>query len=281
MSEITDKKEIAGLQETLQKFVVAARVENTPGVVCGDGGVPFAVTTTTGREVNVVGRAGDLGQDMATAVAIMAYNERHGIGYDPRELVGKVGSTYAYEHGSFQFHTSDHVHAPEKITDCGDMHGKMTDERYQVSLDKVRAAIEASQELAQADDTGEIEEQTLGDREHEELGVILVTGRTHTLVHWLRAEDSDKLPAGTPEDILGMWFVIDSERGAARRRTVLEALGYSPEQVTEILEIKAAQDQVTNARLAVGKQVFGVNADNPDDIQIEYLGEVQEDGSVA
>ncbi len=268
IGEIPMPNEVQQLLPEVEKFAEAARVMNRDGVVCGDGGVVGVLEKTNGGKVEVAGRAGDLGQDLATIPAIMAYNQKHDVGYNVEELTGDVVGAYVETHGQFQFHTSDHVHFPDKITDCGDMHGKMSDENYGLDGSQVKKVIEQVQGLAKADESGEVEETTLGGRDHQEKGVLVVTGKTHSLVHWVQDGEGE-----------GMWFVLDPERAKTRRQAVLEHMGYSSEAVEEILAIKAGHDQVTNMRLAKGKHVFGVNVDteNP---EVSFMGTVQADGSI-
>ena len=199
--------------------------------------------TTNGDRVEVAGMAGDLGQDLATVPAVMAFNRRHGIAYDPIQLTRGIVDAYLGVHGTFQFHTSHHVHG-NKITDCGDMHGKMSDNDYGTDTGDVRSSIEFVQQMAREDRTPGVEETTLGDREHQEKGVIIVQGQTHSLTHWIQNGEGQ-----------GMWFVLDPERAQARRSAVLERMGYDQAQVEEIMAIKAQHDLVTNKRLAKGKHV--------------------------
>ena len=56
------------------------------------------------------------------------------------------------------------------------------------------------------------------------------------------------------------------------------ALEFEGEIVTQLEEIKAKQDQVTNSRLAEGKPVYGANVDIEGEPKIDYLGIVQKDG---
>ena len=269
MPEPIDPGQLEDLTQKVNAFARAARVENVVGSVCGDGGVTKTLLTTKGQEIAVAGFAGDLGQDLATVVAVMAYKKAHGRVYEPAALTREIAEAFAEAVGGFMFHTANHIEPPEKITDCGDMHGKMSDERYGLDREEVRRVIEAAQALAKEDVTGEIIEQTLGDRHHEEQGVLIVEGKTHSLVHWL--------PEG---DAAGMWFVLDPKRAKARREAVLASLGYESEAIEEITALKAKHDGVTNSCLAVGKQVFGVNVDDAKKIEVRYLGQVQEDGQM-
>ncbi len=272
MPESFSNGEVAQLQDKVEVFARAARVGNKVGTVCGDGGVTKEVRTTKGETVEVGGFAGDLGQDLATVFAIAAYNLRHNIEFDPKDLVGQVAAQYIKHHGQFQMHTAGHIHPPDRITDCGDVHGKMSVEfaqAYGLTPEIGRMIVESAQAFVQADEVGEFQEQDLGNREHEELGVLVVEGKTHSLVHWL--------PRG---EASGMWFVLDPDRARARRKAVLEHMSYSPVQVDEILTIKMEQDFVTNRRLALGKHVFGVNVDDPDNIRVHHLGQIQSDGRI-
>ena len=65
-----EQAKIEALKKQVENFIKLARVENRPGVVCGDGGVTVRVKTTTSQTVQVAGMAGDLGQDTATNPAV-------------------------------------------------------------------------------------------------------------------------------------------------------------------------------------------------------------------
>jgi hypothetical protein len=267
MLEKSMPNEVQVLLTEVKKFANAARRPNKGGVVCGDGGVPDVVATTTGGQVEVGGMAGDLGQDLATIPAIMVYNKRNGVEYQPESLTQQVVETYITTHGQFQFHTSHHVHGA-KITDCGDMHGKMSDADYGTDLGEVQRLIETVQGMARVEKKPGVEETTLGDREHQEKGVLVVQGETHSMIHWVQNGEGQ-----------GMFFVLDPARAQERRKVVLVRMGYTSQQVEEIMAIKSQQDLVTNKRLAKGKHVFGVNVDGSNPV-VNYLGVVQIDGSI-
>lgn len=274
-----EQAKIEALKKQVENFIKLARVENRPGVVCGDGGVPVRVKTTTSQTVQVAGMAGDLGQDTATIPAVLTYYRRHGIRYDLEEAVEKIVTANQKVHGVFQFHTSNHVHG-DKITDCGDMNGKMMTERaerYQTNVAEIRQLTELLQKWYREEKRPGLEEQSLADREHQEAGVLLVTGQTHSLVHWLNNVDFPELPASEER----MFFVLDPARAIARRQAVLEKLGFSSEAIAEIMRIKAEQDQATNSYLAVGKAVFAVDVDDEAAVKIEFKGIVQADGLVS
>jgi len=252
-------------------------VDNRPGVVCGDGGVARRLSTTLNQEIEAAGMAGDLGQDAATIPAILAYCRRHYIAYNLAALVLLSVHKYIKVHGSFQFHTSNHAHG-EKLTDCGDMYGKMLPERavrYQTDAAEIRQVVTQLQELSRQKQLQGMEEHNLGEREHQETGVLIVVGKEKTVLHWLnRTENPDR-------EGESMFFVLDPQRAQARRRSALAAMGFEPAAIEEILQIKEEQDQVTNSYLAAGKPVFQVNVDQPQRPEVKFVGVVQADGSVA
>jgi hypothetical protein len=285
METLTSAEIEQAIQEVLRFIKSGAVVPNKEGVVCGDGGVPAVLFSTTGERIETGGMAGDLGQDSATIPAVLTYYRRHGIAYDLYALTRKMVMAYNQVGLTFQFHTSQHVDGQEKITDCGDMNAKMVASKapdYQTDAAEVREVVMLLQHWYR-DEKPEgllLEEQNLAEREHHEAGVILVVGKQNTLLHWIKQD--------LPEAEQQMYFVLDPVRAEARRRKALQAFGFDEAAIVEILAIKAEQDQMTNKYVArkaepekkLRNAVFAVDVDDAQDPKIEYLGLIQADGQV-
>jgi hypothetical protein len=279
MSENVSSNEVTGLIETLTQFMNYATVDRQPssaGNVCGDGGVPGLLKTTKGKDIEVAGLAGDLGQDTASLLALLTYYKQNNIEYELEGTVRAFVTASVETHGNFMYHTSHHVNPPGKPTDCGDVYGKMQDEfaeAYGVDPEETRQVLAMLRQLSDEDPDNVIE-QDLGDRNHNELGVLVSVGEQKTVKHWLTTEEHPD----APEAAVGMWFVIDPEQAKQRRDATLSAMGLGDSEREEVHVIKGNQDQVTNSRLAVGLHVFRINADTGEKT---YVGTVQKDGSVS
>lgn len=286
-SEITEKT-----QEVLE-FAQIGAVVNQEGVVCGDGGVPEFIVTTKGEKIRVAGMAGDLGQDAATIAAVFTFYKRHQRSYIVEETARRLVEAYNKAGLVFQFHTSKHINLkknPQKITDCGDMNAKMTPgkaEAYDTDAAEVHQLVALLQTWYRQGNQYNLllQEQDLGHREHHEAGVIIITGNEKTLLHWVQPALTDQQ---SQSDQGKMFFVLDPQRAAARRRKALQMAGFQPDEIDEIIQIKAEQDQQTNHFVAwqeadadrARNAVFFVNVDDPNNIKIEYAGCIQPDGSI-
>jgi hypothetical protein len=248
------------------KFVGDARVENADGVVCGDGRFGSSLKDTVGNVVETAGFIGELGEDTSLIMTLMAQKRAAGESYDLIELADRVVDVVIKTQGTYHLHTDSHADHDGKVTGCGHVFGMSTGEfeGYGLDKDEVIKVVEHLQERAKKEDN--IVEKVL-EGGHGEFAVFVVQGETHTLQHLL--DDGRQA------------FVLDPGRAKERREAVCSTFGLEENVINELEKIKAEQDQVTNMRLAKGKPVYGVNVDVEGEPKIDYLGIVQEDGSVS
>ncbi len=248
------------------KFVGDARVENADGVVCGDGRFGAFLKDTLGNRVDTAGFIGELGEDTSLIMTYIAQKKAKGESYNAIELTDLVVDAVLETQGTFHLHTDSHADDDGKVTGCGHVFGMSTGEFEGYGLDKeeVIKVVEHLQKRAKNEDN--IVEKVL-EGGHGEFAVFVVQGESHTLQHLL--EDGRQA------------FVLDPGRAKSRREEVYSKLGLEEEIISQLEEIKAKQDQVTNMRLAEGKPVYGVNVDIEGEPKIDYLGIVQKDGSVS
>lgn len=270
MTEVEKLPNISGVEMVIPsevlKFVGDGRVENADGVICGDGRFGAFLMDTMGNRVDTAGFIGELGEDMSLIMTYIAQKKAAGESYDVIEITDLVVDAVLETQGTFHLHTDSDAKPKGKVTGCGHVFGMSTGDYEGYGLDKeeVVEVVEHLQKRAKTEDN--IVEKVL-EGGHGEFAVFVVQGETHTLQHLL--EDGRQA------------FVLDPGRAKSRRDEVYSKLGIEEEVISQLEEIKAKQDQVTNSRLAEGKPVYGVNVDIEGEPKIDYLGVVQKDGSVS
>lgn len=269
--------------EFAQKFGKLAMVDSGPGSICGDGGYKAEVETTKGDMLNVEGATSMLGADLSPIAVALAFYRQRGIEYNVVEVTNRGIDAAVEEYGRFDFHTSHHEEHNGLITDCGHvlaMTKQVGDVTYGLTSEDAVTMIETAKQRADVDPTTVIEQNL--NRDHAERLVIFNKGEKTTFLHWLSPDEFPNLGEDITEaDESGvMVFVIDMNRAKLRHERIWAKMGFEENDFESLHAIWNKQVAATSGGLAKGKHAVEMNWDDPDNPQTNYLGMVQQDGTI-
>ncbi len=235
--------------QTVEEFVRNNKVPTKDGGCCCIDG-RYRKGSTNGTRARP-------GAHFGLVMPLLAVNQSQDLGLTPEECVDKVVSAVTEDGSKFCMHTDHHAPFPnekgaaERIG-CAHIAKAMdptTHDDYGVSIKDVQKALEHAEFLIKSGSTVQLD-SLVG--EHEERGVLVVTGTEMTVDH---------------SDGKSMYFVYDQTRDDQFMRALVAKMNIPGLSVEEFIEAANRQLAATIKNLASGVPKFTINADS--EIKVE------------
>lgn len=230
--------------ENATRFVRENLVSAVAGRKCVDG-----------RYQDSDGMIARPGGDFGYVMVLLALNKAKGFHLTPGQCVEKVYMALGDHNNRFYMHTDTHAAANHGLPGCGHI-AKAMDvklaESYGLKPMEVQAALMSINLLQRV-------QNVILQGEHREQGVLVITGEKSPV----RSQNGEK-----------MYFIYDQTRDERLMRDLVGRMGIPGLIAEDFIEVSQKQLAATLQQLAKGKPIFEVDADDPEYLQIKYLGKV-------